>query len=152
MRDCSNPVAEKIRSLDNLIEENKVDEALTCVKELIAEDPENDVFLYYLSKIWFLKGEYTLAWKPLDEIIAINSSDIDAFQAKGLIFEKMGKPDLAILTYDRVLEINQDSGRGWFMKGRLLEKTGRVEEGKACKEKALKLGVNDLFEDWYSNP
>ncbi len=61
------------------------------------------------------------------------------FVNKGLSLCDLGRPQDAILWFNRALEINPWDSNTWHSKGVALERLGKIEEAIACYDRALEL-------------
>jgi tetratricopeptide (TPR) repeat protein len=140
-------IASGVSQIEDISGRN-LDEALSMAKELLAKNPGSEALSFQISRIWYLKEKYIMAWKPLDEMAVANPANIDIYNAKGKIFERMGKEEIALRAYDRALELDSDSGATWYRKGKLLAKLGKDDEARRCLEQASSLGVGGI-QEWY---
>ena len=98
-----------------------------------------------------LPGRYAMAWKPLDEILAKEPKHPGALSSKAILFERMGKPELAVMAYEQALTLEPDVGMLHWNIAHILKESGRDDESKKHLEKAKGLGVENQVKDWYSH-
>jgi tetratricopeptide (TPR) repeat protein len=146
VRNIGKPLSDDLSMIEEMIKKDKLDDAITSINKLKEANPNNETLLFFASKLWYLKGNYIMAWKPLDEIVAANPINLDAYNMKGLIFESMKKYDLALRTYQRCIDLEPDSGVSWYRKGNVLKKLGRDDDAKKALTKAEELGIAGVIE------
>ncbi len=148
---CNTFAPDPIEELDELLKQGNLDEALSKAKKIVGKEPENYGALLYYSKILFLKGRFAMAWKPLDEILAKEPKHSGAISSKAILFERMGKPELAAMAYEQAISIEPDVGMLHRNMAQVLKDSGRDDESKKYLEKAQNLGVKNQVKDWYSH-
>ncbi|UCD01114.1 MAG: hypothetical protein JSV23_09555 [Promethearchaeota archaeon] len=106
-------VAEKIvflkliESIENLIEEEKYNEAIDKLLDEYNENAINDGnlnVLFLLGKANFLKGRFDLAINFLFKLVKIRFDYPDGFLYLGKAYERIGLKDKAQWAYDRISE------------------------------------------------
>ena len=94
-----------------------LEEFFELAQDLLEEENYEEAILFY------------------DELLAIESSDIDALYGKAFSLDNIGKHDEAISFYDKVLEIDSSDIDALFGKALSLESLGREEEAISNLEK-----------------
>jgi tetratricopeptide (TPR) repeat protein len=73
-----------------------------------------------------------------DEVIAIDSTNPEAFVKKGMALERLGKLDEAIDCYDRAIALDDSMTMAYLSKGGVFNRLERYGEALQCYEKALR--------------
>ncbi|MFX0106488.1 MAG: RING finger domain-containing protein [Candidatus Hodarchaeota archaeon] len=96
-----------IESIEELIEENKYNEAIDKLLDLYNEsaiDDNNLNVLFLLGKANYLKGRFDLAINFLFKLVKIRFDYPDGFLFLGKAYEKLGLKDKANWAFDRIKE------------------------------------------------
>ncbi len=87
--------------------EGKKDKAQMCFEKAVALDPDNVTFLKTLADYYYVEqGRIKEALKIYENILDENPDDLETLLAMGSIAERLGKPDVALILYNRVLAID----------------------------------------------
>jgi tetratricopeptide (TPR) repeat protein len=73
-----------------------------------------------------------------DEVIAIDSTNPEAFVKKGMALERLGKLDEAIDCYDRAIALDDSMTMAYLSKGGVFNRLERYGEALQCYEQALR--------------
>ena len=76
-------------------------------------------------------------------------NDIDDWNDKGVIFDKLGRHDEALEAYDKALEIDPNDVVAWSNKGNALGSLGRTDEALKAFDKALEINPDNEY-IWYN--
>lgn len=87
-----------------------------------------------------LKKEYNIIIDDMDSAIFLDKSIIDAYYTRGLCYSFLKKNDLALIDFNKTIEMSENHEAALINRGVLLANLKQYE--KACKdfEKALSLG------------
>lgn len=94
------------------------------------------------------KGELDKAQKCYDKILKLDSSSVNAWYNKGLIFFKIKKYMESIEFFDNALDLEPGNIKALIYKGLALGSINKYEKSYACFDKALKLNPKNA-ETWY---
>lgn len=84
-----------------LIKKNRLDEALTLLKSLEKESPQNTMILDSLAYVYYLKGDFSQSAAYYKKILSINSLHETALFNSALLYEALDRPEEA---YERLVE------------------------------------------------
>jgi tetratricopeptide (TPR) repeat protein len=73
-----------------------------------------------------------------DEVIALDSTNPEAFVKKGMALERLGKLDEAIDCYDRAIALDDSMTMAYLSKGGVFNRLERYGEALQCYEQALR--------------
>jgi tetratricopeptide (TPR) repeat protein len=73
-----------------------------------------------------------------DEIIALDSTNAEAFVKKGIALERLGRLDDAINSYDRAIALDDSMTMAYLSKGGVFNRLERYGEALQCYEQALR--------------
>jgi len=83
-----------------------------------------------------------------DEVLEIDSLNIDALNGKAMVLDFVGNPEEAISYYDKVLKIDSKNIDAILGKALALDKLGKHEEANSYFEKALETEeIQERFQD-----
>ncbi len=85
--------------------DGNLSEAENHCRNAVLLSPKNDKFLELLSLILYNRSKYNEAMEICDKRIALNRNTSLAWYVKAKIFEKQGKPEDALRSYETGLEI-----------------------------------------------
>jgi len=103
-----------------------LEEFFELAQEFLEEESFEDALLYF------------------DEVLAIESSDIDALFGKAFSLDNIGKHEEAILFYDKVLEIDSTDFDALNGKALALDNIGKHEEAISYYDKVLAIDSTDI--------
>ena len=92
---------------------------------------------------------YKKAIKHYEEAIKIKPNYYEAYNNKGVAYDKLGQPEKAIECYERALEIKPDEPEAYNNIGLAYNGLGKSEKAIECYNKALKIKPN--FHEAYNN-
>lgn len=100
--------------------------------------------LYSNAYTLFNLGRYSEALNFSDSILTKDPTYVNAWNLKGLIFDKSQKFDLAIQFYDKAIEIDPSFILGYYNKGLALQGLKKYNESINFFEKSLTIDPNYL--------
>lgn len=83
------------------------------------------------------QGDNALAC--FDEVIALDSTNAEAFVRKGIALERLGRLDDAIDSYDRAIALDDSMTMAYLSKGGVFNRLERYGEALQCYEQALRV-------------
>lgn len=99
-----------------------------------------------LSGTWLLKGFSLLragmpndAINAFDEVLQINSKDVDAWSFKGDALRSMDKYNESLESYTKAIQINPENSEVWEKKGEVLDSLGKHEEAVKAYQRAIEI-------------
>ena len=111
------------------------------LERLIAADPMNAGYAYWLARLDYDSGRYAAAIDRLKTVVQREPSFMRAYDNLGLCYEALHQPDEAIPQYREAIRRAREAGEKWpwpFLNlGILLKNTGQVEEAEALFNEAL---------------
>ena len=85
------------------------------------------------------KKDFDSAKEYLNEILAITPEDDVAWNNRGIVLSKLGKPKNAVLSFDKAIEINPKVPQVWYGKGSVLMQLEKYRYALGCFYKVLDL-------------
>lgn len=114
---------------------------------LVAADPLNTVYAYWLARLDYDAGRYAVAIDRLTTVVQREPSFLRAYDNLGLCYEALNQPDEAIRQYREAIRRTREAGEPWpwpFLNlGILLKNSGQLEEAEALFNEALQ--ANQAF-------
>jgi tetratricopeptide (TPR) repeat protein len=92
-----------------------------------------------LKKAYTLRDDknYDAAIKVLDQVLAIDAGNADAWAEGAWIFNEQGKHDIAIKAANKALDAEDDHSNALREKGYALMKMGKTKEAAKCLYSAI---------------
>ena len=109
----------RVRIAINLMDEGKIDESITILKECVKMDKGNYLYPYEIGYAYTLKGEHKTAEKYFKQAAAFKYSTAQCYQALGNCYSYQGNPQKAIKTYEAGMERYPDAGNLHLEKGNI---------------------------------
>lgn len=99
---------------------DQYDKAIEYYNKAYEKDP-NLTIIYRISKCYSSKGDFNQALNYINQALNMDSTDVDCMVAKSDILSEMDKLDECINQWDKVIELDPESGlyylqRGWIKK------------------------------------
>lgn len=108
---------------------------------LVAADPLNTGYVYWLARLDYDSGQYAAAIDRLKTVVSREPSFLRAYDNLGLCYEALNRPDQAIGHYREAIRRTREAGEKWpwpFLNlGILLKNSGQIEEAEALLNEAL---------------
>ena len=86
------------------------------------------------AKEHYYKEDYSGVLKWYNKAIELDPNDTVVWNNKGIILDKLGRHEEAIMCYDKAIELDPNSAEAWNNKGNTLLTLGKYEEGMKCYE------------------
>jgi tetratricopeptide (TPR) repeat protein len=133
--------AEALPDVDGAPEAQPATEEDAALSRAKAEKAEHDARVALLLG----KGQSLLSLEQadtaltcFDEVIALDSTNAEAFVKKGMSLERLGKLDEAIDCYDRAIALDNSMTMAYLNKGGVFNRLERYGEALQCYEQALR--------------
>jgi tetratricopeptide (TPR) repeat protein len=81
--------------------------------------------------------DFDSAKEYLNEILAITPDDDVAWNNRGIVLSKLGKPKNAVLSFDKAIELNPKVPQVWYGKGAVLMQLKKYRYALGCFYKVL---------------
>jgi tetratricopeptide (TPR) repeat protein len=111
------------------------------LERLVAADPLNTGYAYWLARLDYDSGRYAAAIDRLKTVVQREPSFMRAYDNLGLCYEALNQPDEAIRQYREAIRRTREAGEKWpwpFLNlGILLKNSGQIEEAEALFNEAL---------------
>ena len=122
-------------------------ESIVSEEEPLLEISDDDLDLLeeYLEQAeeLFEEESYQEAISYYNQVLEIDSTDIDALNGKALALDLIGKSEEAISSYDRVLSIDSSNKNALFGTALALENLGKYEEAISFYNKVLAIEIDE---------
>ena len=106
---------------------NELAKALKAYTDANSKDPSPLIY-YRIAKCQVELGDYPEALSSIESAINMDSTDVDYLSYKANIYYEMGKPELAISEWDKVINLNPDYGWGYYRRGWFKQLIGHYED------------------------
>ena len=111
------------------------------LERLVAADPLNAGYAYWLARLDYDSGRYAAAIDRLRTVVQREPGFMRAYDNLGLCYEALNQPDEAIRQYREAIRRSRETGEKWpwpFLNlGILLKNSGQIEEAEALLNEAL---------------
>ena len=129
---------------------NHGDWARPELEKLVASDPSNPGYDYWLGRLDYDAGQYASAVKRFQKVIDAEPDSVRAYDNLGLCYEALNQPDDAETPYRKAVELNRtaQTKSAWppLNLGILLRNRGELKEAEALLREAAK------YEDHLAQP
>ncbi|MBN2687572.1 MAG: tetratricopeptide repeat protein [Deltaproteobacteria bacterium] len=126
-----------VRSLDPLLQEKNVDEAIQRVERQLKKSPENPSYYIVLGKLYAVKKDYATAEKNFEKAYEINPNSQQALFNLARLEHLKGSPDEALANYEKMRKLNPDDTRIPLLMAMTMEQKGEPKEAAAIYEEIL---------------
>lgn len=134
----------------------QVEEALTVLRPVVKDSPENPFIRITLSKVLLQAGQKQEARQmlqtglkkvgfPLAFVGIETTPDAKVETVLGQLYFELKQYDLALAHYQKAVQIDSEFAVGHFAMGNILRRQGQPEQAIPAYEKALKLQPRNLF-------
>ena len=110
------------------------------LEKLVASDPPNPMYQYWLGRLDYDDWQYVSAVKRFEKVVAADPDFVRGYDNLGLCYEALNQPDAALLAYRKAIELNRSaaSKSAWppLNLGILLQNRGDVKEAEALVREA----------------
>ncbi len=134
---------------NTLLQQGKVDEAITHFQESLQIKPDYAGACYNLGNALFQKGNVDEAIIQYQKAVQINPDNAAAHNNLGYVLLQQGKVDEAIAHFQEALQIKPDYAGACYNLGHALRQKGKVDEAIIQYQKALQIKP-DYAEAWYN--
>jgi tetratricopeptide (TPR) repeat protein len=108
---------------------------------LVASDPSNPTYEYWLGRLDYDAGQYASAARRYERVIARDASFVRAYDNLGLAYEALNEPEKALDSYRKAVDLNraQTSRSPWppLNLGTLLRQRGDLKEAESLLREAV---------------
>jgi len=126
-----------IQSLDPLMKEKKVDEAIGKVQQQIQKSPKNSDYYVVLGKLYAIKKDFPNARKNFEKAYEINSNNQQALFNLAQLEQSQGSIDNALENYEKMRALNPNNPRIALLTAMTLEKKGEYKKAQGIYEEVL---------------
>jgi tetratricopeptide (TPR) repeat protein len=111
------------------------------LERLVASDPHNPMYQYWLGRLDYDDWQYVSAVKRFESVVAADPGFVRGYDNLGLCYEALNQPDAALAAYRKAIELNRFAGSksAWppLNLAILLQNRGDVKEAEALVREAL---------------
>jgi len=116
---------------------------------ILQSQPDHFDALHLSSICRSEQKDFTQALQLLKHALAVNPRAANAHNSLGNLYEDLGRPDDALVSYTEAVTLKPDFAAAWFNRGNVFLKLGRPEEAVSSYERALALEPANAFA-WYN--
>ena len=124
---------------DVLASQDKLGEAVTCLKNAIAIQPDIAEFHFNLGNILKKQGKSTLAVSSMQQACAIKPGFAEALNNLGALFLEQGSSEEALDYFQKAIAVRPDSADALNNIGTILMELEKVEEAVGFFHKAISI-------------
>ncbi|NIO20559.1 MAG: tetratricopeptide repeat protein [Candidatus Aenigmarchaeota archaeon] len=125
------------------MQQNDFDGAITILKKMVEENPDDANALYFLGISYIKKNKFSNAIEALIKTTELSPSFPGAYHQLGICYRQQNELDKALQYYQIALELKPDSVDSLYNRGLILFELNRIEEALTHFEKALELKPDD---------
>ncbi|OPY50739.1 MAG: lipoprotein NlpI [Methanosaeta sp. PtaU1.Bin112] len=138
-----------VKKGDDLFDQGKYNEAISCYDNAIEKDPKNKL-------AWVNKGAALLelmesddAISCFDKVTELYPKSAEAWNGKGYALNRLDRFDEAIIAFNKAIEINHKSADAWNGKGIALDNSGKHDDAIQAYERAI--AIRPKFDEAWNN-
>lgn len=120
---------------EKLLDDNKVDEAITALNKILQRNPDSPKALFLLGKALSIKGDLFPSIKHLEEAIRVDKSFYDAYYLLGRNYARVNLLEDALKNYQLYYGVKPQSSVALEM-ARIYENKGRPEMAREYYSRA----------------
>ena len=109
------------------------------VRELLDQNPDNPLLLAELGDILFERGDFGRAAIEYERVIKLSPEDVDTLNDLGLSYHFISRPEDAVNTLRKGIEIDPDFQRIWLSMGFVQASNRNYDEARQALSKAIEL-------------
>lgn len=109
----------KLLEVETLISQQDYSSAISILKSLEAEEPENREVLFKLGLCYLQTGRADVTRRYLSKYIELEKNDYAAYNLLGIAFNNLGEIDSSFAYFNKAIKINDKSAEAYFNRGRL---------------------------------
>lgn len=126
-----------IQSLDPLVREKKLDEAIVRVQQQIEKSPKNSSYYVLLGRLYAVKKDYSSARKNYEKAFEINPNSQQALFSLAQLEQSQGSIDKALENYRKMRVLNPENPRIALLTAMTLEQKGEHKQAIVIYEEVL---------------
>ncbi len=132
-------LSQRISRANELLQQDKVNEALALLTEALALKPDDEDIHYNLGIAYSRQGDNAQAMAHYEEALRLFPEYTEALNNLGNLYLRLGKTEEAIQRFQLALKILPDHASAWNNLGNALAKGGRLDEAIVDFRKAVEL-------------
>ncbi len=109
----------KLLEVETLISQQDYSSAISILKSIEAEEPENREVLFKLGLCYLQTGRADVTKRYLSKYIELEKNDYAAYNLLGIAFNNLGEIDSSFAYFNKAIKINDKSAEAYFNRGRL---------------------------------
>ena len=117
----------KLLEVETLISQQDYSSAISILKSIEAEDPENRNVLFNLGLCYLQIGRADVTKRYLSKYIELEKKDYAAHNLLGIAFENLGETDSSFVYFNKAIKINSKASEAYFNRGRLYFSQSKFE-------------------------
>lgn len=139
MKKKSKIINSRTQQCHSFIRQNKLDEALKCATLLVIDYPKNAKVYSLRGQVYFIKGEYKIALKDINQAISMKPKDSSFYGLRGIIKYKTGDFLTAIEDFSRSIKLNSKTAGTYRWRSSTYEMLGKHKEALSDINKYIKM-------------
>ena len=129
----------QMEELFKIPQEEAIAKAREIYKAALAKRPDDYYLLYYYANLLINANEFDEAIRQFDQLQKINPYDPANTMRLGDIYAKQKRADMAVMMYDKTLQIRPDYSRAMYSKAMAVANGGDSAEAIQLFEEFLKI-------------
>lgn len=109
------------------------------VQELLVQDPVNPLLLAKLGDIFYERGDFNKAVLEYVRVLQLAPDDVDTYNDLGLAYHFTGRPEEALSTFQKGIEVDPSFQRIWLSLGFVQASNRNLTEAHEALKKAIEI-------------
>ena len=132
-------VQAKLNEAIALHQQGRFEQAIVLYSDILKVEPKHFDAIHLLGVIADQMKNHQLAADLIDQAIAINSSNADAYFNRGNALKELGRFDVAVESYDKAVRLNPRYANAFNNRGVVLQKLNQLDEAVESYGKAVRI-------------
>ncbi len=129
----------RVLKCQGLVNQNKLDEALTCAAKLVIDYPKNSAVFSLRGQIYFMKGEYKAALEDVNRAVSLSPKDSTIYFNRGVIYFKLLDYHAAIKDFSDSIKLKPENANVYHWRASAYQLLGKHPEALGDIDKYIEL-------------
>ncbi|KKL49433.1 hypothetical protein LCGC14_2315570 [marine sediment metagenome] len=109
------------------------------VQELLVQDPGNPLLLAKLGDIFYERGDFNKAVLEYKKVLQLAPDDVDTYNDLGLAYHFTGRPEEALSSFQKGIEVDPSFQRIWLSLGFVQASNKNLTAAQEALKKAIEI-------------